>query len=115
MYKKIIFSVTLALASFSAISSPQEYWPNKVILFTTSDVSQKKIDVSRKVAKSAEFEYFYLDEAKNVMDKLEASVPVSLITGSPEVLDRYIQTKIVPQMAASSPKIIKIKSRNWYG
>jgi hypothetical protein len=106
---RVFILITAALISSIAASAPQDYWPTKIIYFATSTITESQIRAAKTSAGNASFEVFKVDQSKLVMEKLEQSVPKSILEKPQSELEAYLKANVVPELKENFAEIMSAK------
>jgi hypothetical protein len=106
---RFVIVILAALVSATSQAAPQDYWPSKIIYFTTSATTESQIRAARTSAGNASFEVFKIDQSKLLMEKLEQSVPKSVLDKPQAELEAYLKANIVPELKDNFAEIMSAK------
>jgi hypothetical protein len=97
----ILFAMT-----FSAATLAEKV--EKVIWLTTSQmVNESSIGEAKRAAGGSQFQYFLLDESKNIRTYFESQFPKSMLNEPVEVKNAYLKKHIFPRISSYAPELMR--------
>lgn len=104
--KKLI-CLGLALTALASPALAERRVVSKVILLTTTSISESEVAKEKKAAGKSQFSYFKLDESQKIQSYFQSAFPRELLDKSEKVKMAYLGKHITPKIKAYAPDIMR--------